>query len=310
MLSLTAFSMPVASVRENAPKPEADLASYDEPALVRRVEFGRQTVARKVSPRTDEFAQNYEAISSDTLDALRNDDISLNQKRAKLRSLDQAVHRDTSLMMVPKGNYKELMDNVQRLKRMEMLARYGDYLARDLNIFKKCAQKECKDDNVYLQEYWSVTAKQLKEEQRIEAQEGEHANPARLTTLIAVKNVCHHMGIDLDQLLWTIDAYSERNLAFHSGFDELLQRGKYSQAAKVLYVDIQDLERLYKDEEPARNLNYLGKILLQLRDRFFNVSSIEADNPEAWEWTSEAKQLRQSHANTTREAVKQSKSKS
>ena len=193
---------------EEPPKPEEDLDRYDVERLQRGLSYINGAAKRKITPRTQEFLRQHKDAYKVALESSAEDKASC----AVVQLLDK-VYYSTSFYLKPRSaeEFGKLQAFV-KLRRLELLANYGDYLGQELQQIRvdlKAAAKGAAADvqkvNLELSppRTWLAIADELA---------GADMGDLRKHVYIA----CGVLGMDPHHMLLLIEQWGDRNRIFHN----------------------------------------------------------------------------------------------
>ena len=93
---------------------------------------------------------------------------------------------------------------------------------------------------------------------------------------------CTALGISKELALWSIQECGKRNGEFHCELDDLKREGGYSQLARVLYADRNDLDSTFSFLESETDLARLKEIIQGQIDDWFEDTELNPENPNTW----------------------------
>lgn len=113
---------------EDPPIPESDLNNYDRERLQKGLRCIIEAAKKKITPRTQEFLKLHKDAYKAALEAHTSEEAS----RAVVQAMDQVYHT-AAFYFEPRSSeeYERLMIYL-KLRRLESMANYGDYLRQEL----------------------------------------------------------------------------------------------------------------------------------------------------------------------------------
>ena len=263
---------------EEPPKPEDNLSSYDHKRLQDGLQYITATRTRKITPRTREFLQLHKEAYRIALENAA----PTTEALAVVQALDR-VYSSAAFLLRPRKPEKqeELMIYV-KLRHLELLANYGDYLGQELPEIRaelKAAAASGEPDAVNAAFQlgppltWLEISNQIK---------GTDVRQLEKDVSIA----CAILGIDSRHMRKLIHEWAERNETFHNQIRQHIIDCRWYQLADQLCRDIKELLPVSPDRETATRYE---KVLLSIRDEYFDV--VDPDDAEGWYANDKAKQL-------------------
>lgn len=169
-----------------------------------------------------------------------------------------------------------------KLRRLELLANYGDYLGQELQEIRadlKVAaigadskvQKAAEDlgpPNI-----WLAIADDLV---------GDKFDDIRKNVRIA----CGVLGIDPNHMLWLLKEWGERNRMFYNQIRHNISDCNWSHLAEQVCRDLKELPNVAPDTDTAANYE---KVLLSIQNEHFDA--LTRDDPQNWFPNEKARKL-------------------
>jgi len=263
---------------EELPKPEDDLDKYDRERLQKGLRYINGAAKRKITPRTQEFLKLHKDAYKAALDGGAPEKASC----AVVQAMDQ-VYYSAAFFLKPRSSeeHEHLMYYV-KLRRLELLANYGDYLGQelqeiraDLNAAATSAGSELRDAALKLGP--PTTCLTI-------ADELASANMADLHKHVCI--ACGVLGIDPNHMLWLIKEWGERNRIFHNQIRQYISECHWGRLAEQVCRDLKELHNVAPDTDTAANYE---KVLLSIQNEYFDL--ISRDDPQHWFSNEKAKKL-------------------
>jgi hypothetical protein len=263
---------------EGPPQPEDDLDKYDRERLQKGLRYIDGAARRKITPRTQEFLKLHKDAYKAALDGGAPEKAS----RAVVQALDQ-VYYSAAFYLKPRSSeeHEHLMLYV-KLRRLELLANYGDYLGQelqeiraDLKVAATGARSEVREAALELgpSKTWVTIADELA---------GANMGDLRNHVYIA----CGVLGIDPNHMLWLIEEWAERNRIFHNQSRQNISDCHWGRLAEQVYRDLKEMLNVAPDPDTAANYE---KVLLSIQNEYFDV--ISRDDPQHWFPNKKARKL-------------------
>ncbi|KAL8823161.1 MAG: hypothetical protein Q9191_006118 [Dirinaria sp. TL-2023a] len=271
------------NVVEEPPRPEEDLSKYNEERLKHGLAYITHISKRNITPPLE---------CTTTPEA----------SQFVVKAMDEA-YCCTAFLFRPRTSdeHQHLMVYV-KLRRLELLANYGDYLGQELQEIRANLKQaalspdvtpKTYDANIYLGApyKWTDIAEDLK---------SVDTNNLRKK----VWDACSVLGIDSRHMLWLIDEWAARNQLFHNKVREHISECRWAPLAQQLCRDLKELINVISDEETAAKYE---KVLVSIRDEYFALTS--HDNPDHWIPSAKATELTQSFLRAKKKKVQKALNK-
>ena len=265
---------------EEPPKPEEDLDRYDVERLQRGLSYINGAAKRKITPRTQEFLRQHKDAYKVALESGAEDKASC----AVVQALDK-VYYSTSFYLKPRSaeEFGKLQAFV-KLRRLELLANYGDYLGQelqqiraDLKAAAKGAAADVQKANLELSppRTWLAIADELA---------GADMGDLRKHVYIA----CGVLGMDPHHMLWLIEQWGDRNRIFHNQVRQYVTDCHWPALAKQIWRDLKELPNAVVDPD---DLAKYETVLVSVQKEYFDV--LDEDDPQHWLPNQKARDLLQ-----------------
>lgn len=259
-------------------KPEGDLRKYDQERLQKGLKYINGVAKRKITPRTKEFLKLYKDAYKAALDVETPEKASC----AVVQAMDQ-VYYSAAFFFKPRSSeeHEHLMHYV-KLRRLELLVNYGDYLGQklqkvqaDLKAATTGAGSELREAAHQLgpPKTWVTIADGL-----------AGANMGDLHKHVYI--ACGILGIDPNHMVWLIKEWAERNRIFHNQIREYISHCHWARLAEQVCRDLKELINVAPDQDTAANYE---KVLLSIRNEYFDALS--RDDPQHWFPNKKARKL-------------------
>lgn len=196
--------------------------------------------------------------------------------------MDQ-VYYSAAFYLKPRSSeeHEHLMHYV-KLRRLELLANYGDYLEQELQCIRADlkaaatgAGSVVRDAALELRsrKTWLTIADELA---------GANMSDLRKHVYIA----CGVLNIDPNHMLWLIKEWAEKNRIFHNQIRQHISNCHWGRLAEQVCRDLQELLDVAPDPDTAANYK---KVLLTIQNEYFDV--ISRDDPQHWFSNEKARKL-------------------
>ena len=290
--SSTSIAFSYLSLDASNPSPEQSPSDYTPAKVQKRLEYARHVGRRNISPRSEIFLQLYRDAAINALAVTENKDRL--DYCTQLYRYDKFLEANSFMGEEPTKEQKELEEKLLKLKRLEYYARYSDYWARELSLLKETALMVKTENYEELQQYWTTINEKLQADKNdkdwFEKELGK-LDRGKMPTIIAVRSVAKELKLPTERVVWVIERYAERNLLVHFSVTELIQLGRWSKLADLLYHDAKDLA-LVIPPQMEDDIDKMSGIISSIKDKFFTVEEGDEDFPEAWRANEDANKYR------------------
>lgn len=251
------------------PKPEDDLKKYDRERLQQGLRYVDEATKRKITPRTNEFLQIHKEAYKAALDS----ETPKQESCAVVRAMDR-VYYSAAFYLRPRDpkEYQDLMYYV-KLRRLELLANYGDYLGQNIQQIRASLKAEAVDAACEVKGAAEALGPPTTWVEIADELAGADMNDLRKQVYIA----CAILGLDLKHTLWLIEEWAQRNRIFHNHIREDVIHCRWGSLANQLSRDLRELLNVATDVETAENYE---KVLLSIQNEYFNV--YDRDDLDSW----------------------------
>jgi hypothetical protein len=196
------------------------------------------------------------------------------------------VYHSAAFFLKPRSSeeHEHLMYYV-KLRRLELLANYGDYLGQELQEIRrdlKAAAAAATDGSDEVRQAsirlgppktWLAVADQL-----------AGADMSHLRNHVDV--ACGVLGIDSIHMLWLIREWVERNRTFHNQIRQYISECRWGRLADQICRDLKELLNVAPDPDTAANYE---KVLLSIQNEYFDV--VGRGDPDHWFPNEKARKL-------------------
>ena len=191
-----------------------------------------------------------------------------------MQALDQVYYSKSFYFKPRSSDEHERFMNYVKLRRLELLANYGDYLEHEVSHFRadlKEAASGAHSENPEVLEAsrglsgsrtWTDIADELA---------GADVTGLRKN----ISGACDALGIDPEHMLWLIEEWAQRNRVFHSAIRQYISECRWHYVAKQLCRDFKELLNVSPDHDTAVKYE---RVLLKIRSDYFNVKG--PDDPD------------------------------
>lgn len=254
---------------QTPPKPEAELISYNRERLQNGLRFLYNESKRNITPRTVEFLN----MHKDAYKVALENDSPPSTSLAVVQALDR-VYFSASFYFKPRSTTENDMYMCYvNLRRMELLANYGDYAGQKLQEIRanlKAAAADASDEVHHAAkalgppQSWIQIADQL---------EGADMNILRTRVAVA----CGVLGLDPNHVEWLIKEWADRNKRYHNSIREYIKDCDWPALARQTCLDLAELPNVETDAETRGNYE---KVLRSIMGEYFNV--IDDEDARFW----------------------------
>ena len=250
------------------PQPEEDVNHYTQNRLQQGLQYSEARLTRKISPITHAFMKRYHDAYEHALESATERNI------GAVFAFDEILHSKAFLQREFSNSEMELVHELQRLRELEFLANYGDYLGADTSELRH-RSRELKTPNyeqLSARNKWTTIADRL----ALQIQANSSAEDG---VKAAVYAACTKIPLDYDQTIWTIQAYAERNGYCHNDVGDFIENMQWTRLAKRIYADLNDIPNAIPLTRSAELPSWI-KAIETVRDRYLIV--VDNDDPETW----------------------------
>ena len=254
------------------PKPEDDLERYDCARLQQGLRYIDGAAKRKITPRTQEFLR----LHKDAYKVALVGEAPKTASRAVVQALDKVYDTRQFHFKSRSSEEHERLMNYVKLRQLELLAHYGDYLEHEASLFRadlKEAASGVHSDNSEIRaasrglsgpSTWTDIADKLA---------GADVTGLRKN----VYGACDALGIDPEHMLWLIEEWAQRNRVFHNSIRQYISECRWHYVAKQICHDLKELPNVAPDHDTAVKYE---RVLLKIRSDYFNVK--DPYDPDYW----------------------------
>ena len=251
---------------DQPPKVETDLNKYDYVRLQEGLSYVVGEMKRKITPRTAAFLEIHKDAYKIALERETSDPASL----AVVQSLDRVYAVGTFYFKVASQQEQDQLDWYLRLRKLELLANYGDYMGQSLENYKADMKQKADDDDDE-DEKLKPASKELTESKTwttiAEGLEGHEGPELRQH----VSRACAKLGLDSTHMRWLIEQWGvKRNRPFSCcRIREHITARKWGDLATQLGRDLAELVIISKPDDNDRE--EYEKTMVLIRDRYLIV---------------------------------------
>ena len=275
------------------PRPEQHAKNYGIGRVFKARAYAETRLTltmRKPTPITEEFLSIYRAACDQYLIASETNFVGYDKAALiqQIHEMEVSLNERAWLKGAPDDWRHEMMEGVVGLRRLQFFARYGDYLSivcHKLRLSAAALQTSGSSliaSSTRWHELAPIMLKQQKE------RDDRHNNPTAykkpydydFPELRELENAAKACGLDVNQCLFAVQAYAQRNKALHRGIDDMIAEGDFQKLALTLYDDLADVPTAV-GMSMARERKMLIGIIETLIRRWFN-QPLGFNEPKAW----------------------------
>ncbi|KAI4127372.1 MAG: hypothetical protein LQ338_003248, partial [Usnochroma carphineum] len=252
-------------------KPQANLYEYDRERLQKGLVYVTGAAKRNVTPRTHTFLK----LHKDAYKAALDGGAPVEASRAVVQAMDEPRSLE---------EHEHFMHYV-KLRRLELLANYGDYLGQELQQIRADLNAAATDaDDSKVREAalelgppktWLTMADRL-----AGADVGDLSQH--------VYTACGILGIEPEHMVWLIQEWGDRNRIFHNQIRQYISNCHWASLAEQVCRDVKELVNVAPDPDTAAKYE---RVLVSIKDEYFEVLS--RDDPQHWLPNAKARKLTQ-----------------
>lgn len=250
---------------DQPPKAEADLNKYDYVRLQQGLSYVIGEMKRKITPRTAAFLEYHKDAYKVALERDASDPASL----AVVQYLDKVYASGVFYFKVASQQEQDQLDWYLRLRRLELLANYGDYLGQESQHLKADIEQKADDHDEAEESKPSMNepTKSKTWKMLAEGWKGHEAPELRQH----VSRACAKLGLDSTHMRWLIEQWGlKRNhRTFHCRIREHIAAYKWGDLATQLGRDLAELVIIIKSDD--NEMEGYEKTMVLLRDRYLIV---------------------------------------
>ncbi len=250
------------------PQPEEDVNYYTQNRHQQGLQYSEARLTRKISPVTHAFMKKYHDAYEHALESTTERNI------GAVFAYDELLHSKAFLQREFSNSEMELVHELQRLRELEFLASYGDYLGANTSELRH-RSRELKTpyyEQLSARSNWTTIAERL----TVQIQAN---SSAEVGVKAAVYAACMKIPLDYDQTMWAIQAYAERNGHCHNDVGEFIENMQWTKLAKRINADLHDMPSAIPLTRLAELPSWI-KAIETVRDRYLAVN--KDDDPETW----------------------------
>ena len=267
-------SNPPTSASMQSPEPEDSLDAYNQQRLEEGLGYIVSATKRDITPRTRTFLKlHQEAYEKALSDSSKN-----SAAVAVVKALDTVYYTEDFYFKPRQGKDHDQLQAFVKLRQLEMLANYGDYLNQELQELQKLQGLRAELKNAA-----KPRANDVKEATlalgpatawvKI-ADELSSKDPRGIAVDVRVR--CGVLGIEADHMSWLIQEWGVSCRDFHNSIREYITECNWTSLKYQLCRDLKEL-LMVTDAETASKYQ---TVLLSIAHQYFEIDFY--DNPNAW----------------------------
>lgn len=173
-----------------------------------------------------------------------------------------------------------ILEELQRLREMEVLCNYGDYLRKHTSELRQNTTVEKKAANGHghlsANNRWTDIAKALK----VELHPGQDPEKG---VWRAIYDTCLTFDFDLDHMLWVVETYAERCTNVHNDVADFIEKNHWADLALVIHRDLKELPNVLPVSRQHEYEKWREAIIV-CRDRYLDPNAGgRPDDPKTWQ---------------------------
>jgi hypothetical protein len=261
------------NVVPTCPVPEDDPAHYTFPRMEKSLAFAHGFMWRNISPRARLFLSLVKAEVKEAMHAETYDEIFTYAKRIMI--LDRLVRSMDFWRPSPRPqNVVEMEQEILKLRQIQYVARYGDYLEfLPTRIRAHASKTRFEGSDVFTERsYWTPIAAEIRHEDELLEEQyrlGDSQSPVNGRYHLAIGNACHSLGISRELVLLSVKEYGDRNSEVHRDLGDLRKAGKFHILAKILFTDREELCLTFPVAKSTEDIDALREIIQDQIDTWF-----------------------------------------
>lgn len=287
------------AILQSPPNPEISTEEYTDERLQSGLLYVTTKLKRDLTPRTKDFLSMHKDAYQAALATMQSVE-NRERCRREVQTFDKIYRSNAFLYRTISTQEMEGLNTIRKIREYEILARYGDYLAQEVqdfrvDVYTKHDNQDEEEDMRSVQPIfsnemlWTEIAETLKVEQeeirkwkRLPGGEDSLEKDVRW----ALKKACKTLGIDTDHMYWAIQHYATRNRTFHSNINTHIARCHWGNLAKHIHTDLGDLPLVMGLKEAVP----FERCLRNIQNRYFRLPRLEND-PGGWAPNDHAREL-------------------
>ena len=178
----------------------------------------------------------------------------------RIESLETLAWESKNAEAAQLQTFENLMVETVRSRRLEILCRYGDYLAERLEALRRYIHEQKLKTGPTLAEHWTTTAATLRSE------EGKESQPCHWLIWSAADG----LSWDKETTIFMVHEYATRNNLMHSELFEAVDRQQWGSIGRRCETDVAKLRELLiaPDADSKAAVRHWQRIIEELRDRW------------------------------------------
>ena len=278
------------SVLQTPPKPETTINSYAKERLESGLLYVTTKLKRDLTPRTKDFLCMHQEAYQTALENTRQRVEDVEESLKEVQTFDKIYCSHAFLNRTIPTPEMDCMKALLRIRESEILARYGDYLAQEVQDFRTDVYATRNDEeeeedmrtvrpSFSNERLWTEIAEIMEVEgDEVEDWKRRPGGTESLQRNVrwALKKACATLGLDNEHMYWAIQQYATRNRRFHSNINTHIARCEWLVLARYIHVDLRDLPLVMGLKAAAP----FEQSVKNIRDRYFEIHY--PDKPDTW----------------------------
>lgn len=264
------------------PTPEERSNQYTFTRLQSGLAYAQSCLKRDISPRSELFLYLYK---QEVKDAMTSENEEEKEKHIKMIMIQETLIKEKHFLRPLQHQNTEMQGELLKLREVQYITRYGEYLKIIPNRLRAHAKKAKFDDWELLAQgtFWTDIAAKIAEEDaayQLVKQKKASADILTFDTTLAVRRACYDLGIFDDLAFWSIAEYGDGNSSVHRDLDSLKKTGDFGMLAKILYADRREVNMTFSEIQSETDLDALAEIIQGEIESLFQC--LDPEDPKTW----------------------------
>lgn len=265
-------SNPATSASIQAPKPEDSLDAYNQQRLEEGLRYIVNAVKGDITPRTRTFLKLHQEAYEKTLS-----DFSKNTAAvAVVKALDTVYYTEAFYFKPRQEKDRDQLQAFVKLRQLEMLANYGDYLEQELQELQELRAELKEASKTGGNDFKEAALAPRPPKTWIEIAD-ELSSKDSLGIAAHIRVTCGVLGIEADHMSWLIKEWGARCRDFHNSVHAYITECNWSSLKSQLCRDLKERLMITTDAEIAFKYQ---TVLLSIAHEYFEIDYY--DDPNAW----------------------------
>ena len=252
-------------------KREDSLRDYTRERLERGLRYIYQTLERDLTPRTTSFL----GLCKEHYKVALEDQIPSEASCAVVQAMDQAYDSTAFYHQVREPSEAAFLDKFLKLRKLENLGNYGEYLGQGLQEIRAKLKIEAGRQGPQHAQVQQAASDKLRGLQTWSEIAGELEGADTKELQKDVFTACNILNLDPIHMEILIQEWADQNIVAHNQTREHIQEGKWSRLANQLCRDIKELPNIYTDSETIATF---GTAMVLFQEEYFDVYDPEDAN--------------------------------